>query len=91
MILGRILEFLAAQRVASLGEISRQVDSSPDAVRSMLDTLQRKGLIHRFRPQGGCGTTCRQCDQGTIEVYGHGAEPPKSVEVSRCEGLGFGR
>ncbi len=88
MILERLLDFLAAQKVASLTEIARQMDSSPDAVRSMLETLQRKGLVHRYRPQEGCGTGCRQCGQGTIEVYGHGPEPLPSVRVSRCEGRG---
>jgi len=86
MILGRILEFLAAHKVASLSEISRGVDSSPDAVRSMLDTLQRKGLVHRFKPAGGCGSSCRECAQGEIEVYAHGARPVRAVAVSLCEG-----
>ena len=86
MILGRILDFLAAQRVASLTEIARQVDSSPDAVRSMLGTLQRKGLVHHFRPLAGCGSTCRQCEQGVIEVYGHGPAPMPSVDAGLCEG-----
>jgi len=90
MILGRILDFLAAHRVASLGEIAAAVGSSPDAVRGMLDTLQRKGLVHRYEPEGGCGTTCRQCTQGMLEVYGHGPQPLKSPDVSRCEGQGTG-
>jgi hypothetical protein len=91
MILGRILEFLAARKVASLGEVAAAVGSSPDAVRSMLDTLQRKGLVHRYRPQGGCGSSCRQCEQGTIEVFAHGPEPLESPDVALCEGQGPGR
>jgi len=91
MILGRILDFLAAQKVASLTEIAHSVGSSPDAVRSMLDTLQRKGMVHRYQPEGGCGSSCRQCAQGMIEVYGHGAEPPQRVDVSLCEGQGTRR
>jgi hypothetical protein len=87
MILGRILDFLAAHRVASLGEIAAAVGSSPDAVQGMLDTLQRKGLVHRYQPQGGCGTTCRQCTQGTLEVYGHGPAPSLPGGVVKCEGL----
>ena len=86
MILGRILDFLAVQKVASLSEVARAINSSPDAVRSMLDTLQRKGLVHRFRPQGGCGTTCRQCAQGEIEVYGYGSEVAQLVNAPSCEG-----
>ena len=86
MILQRLLDFLAVQRVASLDELARELDSSPDAVRSMLETLQRRGLVHRLRPQGGCGTSCQQCGQGTLEVFGHGPEPLPSLRVGRCEG-----
>lgn len=91
MILGRLLDFLAAERVASLSQIAHQVGSSPDAVRSMLDTLQRKGLVHRVRPRGGCGSTCGRCEQGTIELYGHGAEPLQSVDPRLCAVPGPGR
>ena len=87
MILERIVDFLATQRVASLSEIASVVGSSPDAVRSMMQTLQRKGLAHRFRPQSGCGSGCRQCVEGTLEVYGYGAEPASSIDVVHCEGL----
>jgi len=87
MILDRILAFLREQRTASLGEIARAVNSSPDAVRSMLDTLQRRDLVHRFRPESGCGTACRACAQGDIEVYGHGPRPTRPPEVVRCEGF----
>ena len=86
MILGRILEFLAAQRLASLSEIARAVDSSPEAVRSMLDTLQRRGLVHRFQPPGACGSSCRECAPGEIEVYGAG--PGRSADVSACDWRG---
>ena len=87
MILGKILDFVAAHGAASLSEISAAVGSSPDAVRGMLDTLQRKGLVHRYQPQGGCGTTCRQCTQGALEVYGHGPEPSLPEGVVKCEGF----
>lgn len=89
MILGRILEFLAEQRAASLSEIARAVGSPPDAVRSMLQTLQRKGRVHRLQMQEGCGSGCRQCAQGKIEVYGYGAQLPASgARVDLCEGRG---
>src|SRR5210317_2674318 len=48
MILSRILDMLARQQTATLDEIARAVGSPPPAVRSMLETLQRKGLVHRL-------------------------------------------
>ena len=51
------------------GDIAAAVDSTSGAVRNMLATLQRKGLVVRYRPPAGCGTACRQCTQGDIELY----------------------
>lgn len=86
MILERVLDFLHVQRAASLTEIAGAVGSSPEAVRSMLQTLQSRGLVHRVRLQSGCGTSCRQCAEGALEVYGHGAAPAESRVDVRCEG-----
>ena len=86
MILERVLDFLNLHQAASLTEIAGAVGSSPEAVRSMLQTLQRRGLVHRVRLQSGCGTSCRQCAEGSLEVYGHGAAPPEAHVEVRCEG-----
>ena len=85
MILGRVLDFLSGQRTASVTEIALAVDSPPDVVRSMLETLQRKGRVHRLEVQDGCGSSCRQCAQGSIEVYVYGARPQTGVPLSPCE------
>ncbi|HPE79854.1 MAG TPA: FeoC-like transcriptional regulator [Gammaproteobacteria bacterium] len=84
MILTRILGFLERRQVASLAEIAQAVGSTPDAVRNMLQTLQRKGLVHPYQPQGGCGSRCRQCAQGSAELYAHGAAPVQAVDVTQC-------
>lgn len=72
MMLSRILDHLAARKVASLGEIARVLDAPPDAVRSMLDNLQRRGLIHPVRVNAACGTICQQCAQAGSELFGYG-------------------
>ena len=70
---GRILQMHANSREeikeVRAGDIAAAVDSTSGAVRSMLATLQRKGLVVRYRPPAGCGTACRQCTQGDIELY----------------------
>jgi Mn-dependent DtxR family transcriptional regulator len=87
MILERILAFLAVQKVASLTEIAHAVGASPDAAHSMMQTLQRKGLVHRYRQQPGCGVSCTQCGQGSQEIYGHGAEAAPTSDAVHCEVL----
>jgi hypothetical protein len=60
MILQRLLAFLDQHPVASAGEIARGIGASPDATRSMLATLQRRGLIETCGPLPTCGG-CEIC------------------------------
>jgi hypothetical protein len=89
MILARILDFLDRHKVASVTEIAHAVGSAPDAVRDMLQTLQRKGRVHRVAVQDGCGSSCRLCGQGTLEVYGLGPEKPgRGSQLGLCASRG---
>lgn len=87
MILGRILDHLAKHKVASLGEIARALNAAPDAVRSMLETLQRRDLVHQVKSSSACGTSCRQCAQAGSELYGHGPAPDLEQGVSPCQSV----
>ncbi|MGB5200224.1 MAG: FeoC-like transcriptional regulator [Sedimenticolaceae bacterium] len=88
MILSRILDLLAEQQTATLDEIARAVGSPSPAVRSMLETLQRKGLVHRLDMQPGCGSRCRRCAPGEVEVFASGpagdTPPPADGSARRC-------
>lgn len=84
MILECILDYLAQRRVASLDEIAHAVDSTPDAVRSMLENLQRRGLVHAVRANSTCGSTCRQCLQPGSELFGHGTARSAETTISPC-------
>ena len=86
MILARILELLEQRKVASPDEIAWALNSSPDAVRSMLHTLQSKGLVHRVQAQAGCGSSCNQCMQGLVEIYASGPAPDLSTDLGDCRG-----
>jgi Fe2+ or Zn2+ uptake regulation protein len=86
MILERVLELLAQRKVASPDEIARALNSSPDAARSMLQTLQRKGLVHRIQAQAACGSSCNQCMQGSVEIYASGPAPVQAVDLGDCPG-----
>ena len=86
MILARVLELLEHRKVASADEIARALSSSPDAVRSMLQTLQHKGLVHRVQAQTACGSSCSQCMQGAMEIYANGPAPVLAVDLAGCPG-----
>ena len=82
MILQQVLALIEARRVIGVSEIAAEVGSSTDAVRSMLSTLQRRGLVHRHEAVQGCGSTCHQCAQAEVELYGPGPAPV--LQVAAC-------
>lgn len=84
MILGRILDYLNDHGYAAVGEIARALDSSPEAVRSMLQTLERKHRVHRWQVQAGCGSSCRQCHGVEVELYAAGPPPADLIEPPAC-------
>jgi len=84
MILKQILDYLERHDLAGLSEIAGACGSSPDAVRSMLETLQRKRLVHRYQAPQGCGSSCRQCAQADAELYRWGAAPDAQTSVDVC-------
>jgi hypothetical protein len=89
MILARILDYLSAHQAAGIGELAGAVGSTPDAVRSMLDTLQRRGLVHPVRPGSACGTSCRQCSQPGTEIYAPGPAPEPGVATTPCQPISW--
>lgn len=82
MILHQVLEFLRDRDIAAIPEIARAVDSTPDAVRSMLETLQRKGRVHRYHPPQGCGSSCQHCAQAEMELFRVGRVDSTAPEVN---------
>lgn len=88
MILNRLLSHLQSTPAASLAELARVVDASPDAVRSMLETLQRKGLVHRQASPPGCGSRCHACGVVEPEIYALGAAPEAGIAIQACDTAG---
>ena len=80
MILRRVLQYVTQRGTATPAEIAHALESSPDAVRGMLGTLQQRGLVHRVRVHSACGTQCRQCGQAEVELYAPGAPPRKVMD-----------
>ena len=84
MILERLITYLSQRRVAGAYEISRAIDASPDAVRGMLETLHRRGLVHPVQVPQGCGSSCRQCTQVASDLYAIGPESAETPDGGGC-------
>lgn len=70
MILGRILDHLREREVAGIGEIAAAIGSTTDAVRPMLQMLERKGLVHLWQARPGCGPASAGCS--SVVCHGGG-------------------
>ncbi|MCV2217344.1 FeoC-like transcriptional regulator [Thauera sp. Sel9] len=69
MILSRLSTYLRERRRASVADMALALESSPEALGPMLDTLERKGRVRRIEGESGCGSTCCKCDPATVAVY----------------------
>lgn len=67
MILAQLNDYLLRHRRASVVDLARGLDSTPDAVKGMLAVLERKGRVRRL-PGSACGG-CGKCDASDLEVY----------------------
>ncbi len=69
MILSELTNYLATHRRAALVDMAHRFGSSPDALRSMLQVLARKGRVRRIADGAACFTGCSKCDQASVETY----------------------
>ena len=69
MILSELTAYLAAQKRASLIDLSHRFGSDPEALRGMLTVLERKGRARRLPAGTTCGDGCCKCDPASIEIY----------------------
>lgn len=69
MILAELTGYLAEHRRVALIDMAHRFGSSPDAVRGMLATLERKGRVRRLEGPAPCASACGKCDVATMETY----------------------
>lgn len=68
MILKALQDYLRERRVASLSQMEASLSVSAEALRGMLDLLERKGRVMRMpRPQRCHG--CSLCEGTSLEFY----------------------
>ena len=69
MIIQRISDHLRQQGRASVHDMALSLNTSPDALRSMLTVLERKGKVRRVAAGTTCSSGCCQCKPESIELY----------------------
>ena len=69
MILTDISNLLRSRGQMSLLDLSIHLDANPDAVRGMLDVLQRKGRVRKLPAGTACSGGCTRCAADTVEIY----------------------
>ncbi|KAA3631208.1 MAG: sugar metabolism transcriptional regulator [Proteobacteria bacterium] len=69
MMLREIRRYIRMRGQTSLADLATHLDSSPDAVRGMLDVWVRKGKIGRLARSSRCGTACAGCAAAMVEIY----------------------
>jgi hypothetical protein len=68
MILSEIRDHLKLNRRAAVVDMANRFNTSPDALRGMLDKLVAKGQIKKL-PAGTACSGCQDCAPETIELY----------------------
>ncbi len=69
MILSDLRTYLRQRGQASLRDLALHFRSEPEALRGMLDLLERRGQVRKVRAHAACGEGCSQCDPATTEIY----------------------
>jgi len=69
MILSEIKRYLQQRGGASVADIALHLDTPPEAINGMLETLLRKGRVRRQLLNATCGSSCGKCDSATTERY----------------------
>lgn len=69
MILSELTGYLAEHKRVALLDLSYRFESSPDALRGMLEVLERKGRVRRVEGGAACTKGCTKCNPQTLETY----------------------
>ncbi|WP_206199348.1 FeoC-like transcriptional regulator [Parasulfuritortus cantonensis] len=67
--MGFLTILLKQRKRASVIDMALGLDASPDALKGMLATLERKGRVRRLAAGTGCANGCCKCDPKTLELY----------------------
>lgn len=75
MILTRLHDYLRLHGRANVPELASHLQASPTAVKGMLETLERKGVVRKTDMTDGCGG-CTRCGPGATSFYEWAGDRP---------------
>lgn len=67
--LSRLSNYVRERRRVNVADMALALESTPEALVPMLDTLERKGRVRKIEGAPGCGSTCCKCDSAKVVVY----------------------
>lgn len=69
MILSELKAYLTQNRCVAIGDLANRFQTSPEALRGMLEVFIRKGRLKRIANGAGECTGCTKCDAFLLEMY----------------------
>ena len=88
MILSQVSDYLRSHRQASLLDMSIGLNTDAEALRGMLQVLERKGRVRKLPSGSSCNSGCTKCHVDTIEIYAWAGSVPNSNAIflkQECE------
>jgi predicted ArsR family transcriptional regulator len=76
MLIDRLRDTLQQHERASVQDLSLALGMTPEALRALLSTLERKGRVHKLTAQTHCGDCCK-CNADALDVYAWGSSPER--------------
>lgn len=69
MIMSDLTRHLRTQGRAALRDLAHRFETDPEALRGMLEMLERKGWVRKLPGGTPCAGGCCSCDPASIELY----------------------
>ncbi|MBV5309501.1 FeoC-like transcriptional regulator [Chromatium okenii] len=69
MLISELLRYLHDNQRAALRDLASHFDIEPEALRGMLELLERRGRVRKLPANTPCAGGCCSCDPASIEIY----------------------
>ncbi|MBK1695484.1 sugar metabolism transcriptional regulator [Chromatium weissei] len=69
MIISELSRYLRDNQRAALRDLACHFDSEPEALRGILELLERRGRVRKLPANTPCSGGCCSCDPTSIEIY----------------------
>lgn len=67
--IAELSHYLHDNQRAALRDLAYRFDAEPEALRGILELLERRGRVRKLPANTPCGGGCCSCDPASIEIY----------------------